>query len=259
MKRYALYVFDLDGTLYRGSEPVPHAVDVVRTLVREGARVRYLTNNSGVTPEATTAKLAAMGFPVAPGEVYTTAMAAGHFCARHGIREAFVVGEPGLVSVLRSEGVEVVNATEAGSVGPFEGAMAPVTIVGICRTFTYALLDAALQQIRGGSRFIATNADVTYPMEGGRVQPGAGSLVAAVRACTNVQPQILGKPNPYLVEWILRDAGLSPRDALMVGDRIDTDINCGIAAGCDTYLVLTGVTEGPPTEQAFGADLRGLL
>lgn len=259
MKRYPLYVFDLDGTLYRGAEAVPHAADVVRRLKEEGAGIRYLTNNSGAAPGATAAKLEAMGFPVAVEEIYTTAMAAADYCARHGVREAFVVGEPGLLDVLREKGVHVVNATPEGRVGPFEGAVAPVTIVGICRTFTYALLDSALQQIRGGSRFLATNADVTYPMEGGRVQPGAGSLVAAVRACTNAQPQILGKPNPYLVEWILRDAGLAPSDALVVGDRIDTDINCGIAAGCDTYLVLTGVTEGPPTGQAYGPDLRGLL
>lgn len=259
MKRYPLYVFDLDGTLYRGSEAVPHAAEVVRRLQEEGSAIRYLTNNSGAAPSATAAKLASLGFPVTIEEIYTTAMVAAHFCARHAIGEAFVVGEAGLVEVLRQGGVHVVNATCEGGVGPYDGPVAPVTIVGICRSFSYALLDSALQQILGGSRFLATNADVTYPMEGGRLQPGAGSLVAAVRACSNVLPQILGKPNPYLVEWILRDAGRSPREALVVGDRIDTDINCGIAAGCDTYLVLTGVTDGPPTGQAYGPDLRGLL
>ena len=127
---------------------------------------------------------------------------------------------PGLVATLRAAGVTVVNALEDGVVGP-TGAPCEAVVVGLCRTFTYALLSGAMAAIAGGARFVATNPDAKIPLADGRDAPGAGALVAAVRTCTGVEPTVVGKPKPFLIETILREAGLRPEEALVVGDRED--------------------------------------
>jgi len=241
------YLFDLDGTLYLGGEAIPGAAEVLQEFRSRGAAIRFLTNNSGTTPAQTAAKLAGMGFDASPDEVLTSGMAAADYAGKQGHRNLFVIGEPGLVSVLRERGFEVVNADRDGSVFPLEPAGADAVVCGICRHFTYSLLNAGLQAILGGAGFVATNPDATYPMEGGRLEPGAGSLVAGLRTCTGVEPYVAGKPSPDMVRLALESCGVSAADGLMVGDRVDTDISAGEAAGCPSVLVLTGVTiEAPP-------------
>ena len=120
-------------------------------------------------------------------------------------------------------------------------------------------MNAAMQRIRAGQTFVATNPDTTYPMEGGRLIPGAGSIVAAIRTCSGTEPYIVGKPNPYLVQLILADSNSNASEALVVGDRVDTDLLSGEMAGCPTHLVLTGVTSQPPDGQSYSEDLRGLI
>ncbi|MCX7799247.1 MAG: HAD-IIA family hydrolase [Fimbriimonadales bacterium] len=258
MRRYPLYVFDLDGTLYRGDEPIPHAAETVRRLAAEGSAVRYFTNNSGQTREFFTRKLLSMGFPCEPHMVHSTATGLAALCRERGVDRVFCVGEPGLVRTLRESGVEVANADRRHRVWPL--GEADTVVVGICRTFSYALLDAALQCLLRGARFWATNTDATYPLEEGRLEPGAGSLVAAVATCAGRQPDlVVGKPSPLIVGQILREAGVPPEDALLVGDRPETDLECGRTLGCPTCLVLTGVTSHPPEGQPFCEDLRGLL
>lgn len=245
--RTRAYLFDLDGTLYLGSEAVHGAPEVLSELRKRGAAIRFLTNNSGATPAGTAAKLAGMGFEASPDEVFTSGMAAADYAERIGNRNLFVIGEPGLVSVLQDRGFGVVNAGEDGLVFPLERAEADAVVCGICRHFTYALLNTGLQAILGGAAFIATNPDATYPMEGGRLEPGAGSLVAALKTCSGVEPYVAGKPSPDMVRLALASCGVPASEGLMVGDRVDTDISAGEAAGCPSVLVLTGVTrEAPP-------------
>ncbi len=251
------YLFDLDGTLYRGHEPVPGAVEAVRALVARGALARYLTNNATLTREEFAVKLQAMGFPARPQEVYTSATGTADHLVEKGCRSAFVVGMPGLVSILRAAGIKVVNAGEDGVVGS-AGERAETVVVGLCRTFTYDLLEAAMTQVGAGAQFVATNPDASIPLDGGRLAPGAGSLVAALRTCTGVEPFVVGKPKPFLVQAALRDASLLPSEVLVVGDRLDTDIEAGRAAGCPTYLVLTGVEKTLPGGQAGGESVRSL-
>lgn len=253
-----MYVFDLDGTLYRGEEPIPHAAETVRRLVEDGATVRYFTNNSGQTREFFTRKLRSMGFPCDPHMVHSSATGVASLCAERGVKRVFCIGEPGLVRTLREAGVEVANADAKDRVWPM--GHADTVVAGICRTFSYALLDAAMQCLLDGARFWATNTDATYPLEGGRLEPGAGSLVAAVSTCAGREPDlVVGKPNSLIVGQILREAGVPPEDALLVGDRPETDLECGRALGCPTCLVLTGVTRRAPEGQASCEDLRGLL
>jgi 4-nitrophenyl phosphatase len=256
---YRAYLFDLDGTLFRGSWVIPGAPEVLAELRRRGALIRYLTNNSGATRAQFVSKLTGMGFEASENETLGSGYGTARLLAREGVKNVFAVGEPGLVQTLRDAGIAVVNALTNGIVTPNAPDETDAVVVGICRHFDYSLLNAAMQRIRRGARFVATNPDTTYPMEGDTLVPGAGSLVAAVAACSEQEPLVVGKPSSYLVEMALEEAGLRPEEALVVGDRRDTDIACGLAAGCPTFLVLTGVTKSAPEGQWSGESLADLL
>ncbi|MFN8140519.1 MAG: HAD-IIA family hydrolase [Fimbriimonadales bacterium] len=230
MKSYALYVFDLDGVLYRGDELIPGAVETVAQLRSEQKLVRFLTNNSSETRESRAQKLTAMGFEATPQEVYTSAFGASKIL---GATSAFVVGEEGLREELHSGGTKVITQHD----------FAEWVVVGICWNFTYQMLDEAQRRIRDGSKFMATNRDNTFPDSGGRIKPGAGSIVSAIEAAAGRPPDVVvGKPEPFLLEHILVDASIGPDKCLVIGDRLDTDVACANRAGCDSALVLTGVT-----------------
>ncbi len=230
-----LVIFDLDGTLYRGNEVIPGALDAVSKLLKQKIEVRYLTNNSGHTQAQLVAKLTGLGFPCDEEMVYGTGKAAAEYCRDQGFRHPLVIGEPGLHETFSAFGFSDSNT------GP-----ADVVVAGICRSFTYEMCDAALQAIRGGATFIATNRDATYPLELGKEQPGAGAIVASIEAATGVTPVVLGKPSPTMIQTILRKANLQPAECIVIGDRMETDIAAGEAAGCQTALVLTGATTSPP-------------
>jgi 4-nitrophenyl phosphatase len=256
--RYKAYLFDLDGTLYRGDHPFPHAAETLAKLRQNGSAIRFLTNNSGTTTQAVATKLVRMGIEAEQGEVLTSGMAAAAHLVRENLRKLFVIGEPGLVEVLREQHLEVANADPEGYVKPKEGDSYDAVVCGICRGFTYWLMNAAFQAIRAGAQFVATNPDPTYPMENGRLEPGAGTLVSAVQTCSGVRPYMAGKPQPDMVLLALDSCGVKAADALVVGDRIDTDIEAAKAAGCPSALVLGGVTEEAEGIVAIH-DLRELL
>lgn len=258
MDRYKLYIFDLDGTLYRGNEALPHAVSVTNNLRAAGAQIRYLTNNSSHTKLHHRDKLTRLGFIASEAEIYSSGLGAALHLSAASKNTAFIVGMPGLVSTMVDAGILVVNRDPSGHVTP-TGQQAEVVVAGLCLDFTYALMAAAMDQLRSGADFIATNTDATFPLEGTKLVPGAGSIVSAIRTCSGKDPLVIGKPNPYLIQLILDDAKCSPQDALVVGDRLETDIAAGAAARCHTHLVLTGVTNVGPPGQSVSADLLVLI
>lgn len=244
---FAGVVFDLDGTLYRGSEAIPGAAEVVSELRHRGIAIRFLTNNSSGTPESVAEKMTRMGFGVASDEIVTSGTLAAQALAERGIQRAFVVGEAGLVSVLADHGTT--------SVAP---EMAEVVVVGICRHFTYDIMDQALQACRAGASLVATNRDPTFPLEQGRFAPGAGSIVAAIEACSGLTAEVFGKPEPLGVRHCCTAMGLPPEQVVCVGDRLDTDIAAGKQAGCQVFVVDTGVTPSIPAGLP-GGSLKDLL
>ncbi len=247
MRRYPLYILDLDGTLFRGNTPIPGAVDTVRTLRERGASIRFLTNNSTQTRVAFSDKLRGLGFEAHPHEVYSSAYGAAE-TLKGRVARAHVVGEPGLIQELASVGI--VSAAEN----------VQAVVVGLCRSFDYDALTQAMQPLLDPDvAFIATNRDATYPMEHGHLIPGAGAIVAALVTCSGREPTTIGKPEPYLIDRILEDAKLEPRDALVVGDRIDTDIEAGLRAGCPVHLVLSGVSQDAPEGTPASADVTAIL
>jgi 4-nitrophenyl phosphatase len=239
-----LFIFDLDGVIYRGDTVLPFATDVISALRRSGATLFFLTNNSTRTRESYSRKLGEMGIPTTPEEIMTSAYATALYFLenRLGGTAAYVIGEEGLVDELSRAGVRVVHGERNGHVDS--------VVVGLDREFTYRKLLAAQQAILAGARFIATNGDLTFPVEEGRVIPGGGSLVAAVQAATSLAPLVIGKPESYAVEKILQITGASPDHTYMVGDRMDTDILAGRRMGLHTVLVLTGVSRAEDVESA---------
>ncbi|MHB8636798.1 MAG: HAD-IIA family hydrolase [Fimbriimonadaceae bacterium] len=252
MPPYSLYIFDLDGTLYRGDSPVPEAVAAVARLRAAHKEVRFLTNNSGATVENVAHKLRRLGYQADPSEIETSATGTAAFLKSEGIQSAQCVGEPGLVETLRRAGLRAEGPDDTWA------APAEAVVAGICRQFTYALLTKAMTAVRAGARFVATNADATYPVEGDGLIPGAGSIVAAIRTASETEPYVVGKPSAFLTRIVLKKAGVAPDETLVVGDRMDTDIESGDAAGCDTLLVLTGVTQEAPPGQRWATTLADL-
>lgn len=255
---FRLAILDLDGTLFRGGTPIPHAVESVAAIRQVGVRICYLTNNSGQTVHDAVAKLVGMGFEASPDEVLTSAVGAAEICRQRGWDSVFVVGEPGLVRTLQQSGIAVRNAAGETATAAHDPD-APTVVIGICRSFTYQWLADAMTPVRRGANFLATNRDTTYPVEGGNLIPGAGSLVAALSACSGREPEVVGKPEPTLVRMALERYGVAPSETLMIGDRVDTDIEAGLRAGVSTHLVLTGVTGEAPDGIASSPDLWGVL
>lgn len=229
------FVFDMDGVLYVGARALPGVQDLLDALALRGRAVMLATNNSMATPALYVERLAAMGVRVPAEEILTSALATHDYLLRtlppgSGI---FVVGMPALREQLFSDGVfkPVQYAEEQPA----------ALVVGLDRQFTYDKLAAAAAAVRAGARFIATNADATLPTENGLV-PGAGSVVAAIRVASGIEPTVIGKPETPMLEMALARMGVEPREAVMIGDRLDTDILAGQRTGMLTALVLTGVS-----------------
>lgn len=238
---------DLDGTVYRGSEACPDAADSIAEFIGRGLSVRYITNNSGARPETVHEKLVQLGIPSEPGWVMTSGMAAAKEIA-HSFREVGVIGNPGLTESMIESGLSVVSFPDSEAV-----------VVGLCFEFDYGMLKEASDAIRSGAAFYATNLDKTYPYDGGRFAPGAGSLVAAVVAASGVEPIVVGKPQPVMAWQVCNELGVEPGEVLFVGDRIETDLDCARAAGCVPWLVLTGVSSEIPDGVLGSETLAGVL
>ncbi|MET3292584.1 UNVERIFIED_CONTAM: 4-nitrophenyl phosphatase [Brevibacillus sp. OAP136] len=238
MKRYKGFLLDLDGTVYRGNEPIPEAVVFMEQLRKRNIPYLFLTNNSSTSPENVARRLEGMGIPTKGEEVYTTSMAAATYLRDQLPQGAhiYVIGEQGLVHELEQAGYHL-TAEQPDAV-----------VVGIDRSFTYEKLAIAAKAIRKGARFLATNNDAALPTEHG-LTPGNGSLVAAVAVASGAEPVVVGKPEPLIVDYALRKLGLDKSDTLLIGDNLHTDILAGRNSGVDSLLVYTGYSKEADIER----------
>ncbi len=258
VEAYDLVILDLDGVLLLGEEPIPAAVETLAALRRAGHPLVFATNNASRSPEEVAALLTRIGMPADPAEVLTSSMVAAALLADQLPEGApvLVVGSEALAEQVRRRGLQPVTTADAQ----------PAAVVqGYGPQVGWAQLAEACLAIRAGARWVATNTDATLPSPRGPL-PGNGSLVAALRTATGREPDLVaGKPQP---EFFTTAAGLAEATApLVVGDRLDTDIEGANRAGLDSLLVLTGVTDraaavaAPPTRRArfLGEDLTALL
>jgi 4-nitrophenyl phosphatase len=236
-------MIDLDGVVYIGREPIPGAPRFLSEARRRGLKFLLVTNNSTTSPELVAERLRGMQIDVAPDEILTSAQAAVGYVRRHAApgTRVRIVGEAGLRQAAEEEGLVVVDGDTS----------AEWVIAGLDRAFNYEKLAAATRAIMDGAHFVATNADALLPVEGGQLVPGAGTMIAAIKTATAVEPVVVGKPEPGLFEHGLqRMGGLAADQAAMIGDRLDTDVDGGRRAGLRTILVLTGVTTRAEAEAA---------
>jgi NagD protein len=236
-------VFDLDGTIYLGEQALPGSVATVAALRRRGKRVCFVSNKPLEPRLAYAAKLTRLGIPTSEEEIITAAHVLGRHLAAHWPALAYyLIGEENLRHELRAHGILIVDELadqDAKAVIDPQGIDA--VIVAFDRTLDYRKLNTAYQALRRGARFFATNADKSCPLPGGDI-PDAGATLAALEHLTGRTVELVaGKPSPLILTYATELLGLPPARCLMVGDRLETDIRMGQAAGMQTAAVLTGV------------------
>jgi glycerol-1-phosphatase len=254
---YDVALLDLDGVVYLGGTAIPGAAEALRQADSSGMRLAYVTNNAFRTPAAVASVLAGMGIPATPSDVVTSAQAAARMLAERLPAGApvLVVGGSGLRMALRERGLRPVSTALDK----------PQAVVqGFTPGVDYTLLAEGGLAVAAGALFVASNSDTTIPSKRG-IQPGNGSLIRVIATATGVEPLVAGKPEPPLHhESVLRTKAKNP---LVVGDRLDTDIEGAHRVGVDSLLVLTGVTGpaeavlAPPHQRPtyLAEDLSGLL
>jgi NagD protein len=241
---YDGYLFDLDGTVYRGERLLPGAREVIETLERLGKRFGFLSNKPIQTRGDYAQKLTRLGIPTPDERVINSSLVMARYLAQEQPgAKVYAIGEPPLIRDLEAAGLRFTEDVEE----------IEWVVAAFDRTFDYRKLNIAMQAVKRGARFVATNPDRTCPMEDGEI-PDAAGMIAAVEAVTETSCElIVGKPSPIMARTGLELIGVPPERALMIGDRLETDIVMGRDAGMATALVLTGVT----TREALEAsDIR---
>ncbi|ASJ08340.1 HAD family hydrolase [Thermococcus siculi] len=230
-------IFDMDGVIYRGSEPVKGARELIKFLKEREIPFIFLTNNSTKDPSMYREKLLSMGIDVSEDRIVTSGLATRLYMEKHFKPEkVFVIGGKGLQREMARLGWSVVGIEEARN-----GSWREIkyVVVGLDPSLTYEKLKYAALAIRNGALFIGTNPDTTYPAEEG-LYPGAGAIIAALKAATEVEPVIIGKPNEPAYK-VAKGKLDGVEEIWMVGDRLDTDIAFAKRFGMKAIMVLTGV------------------
>ncbi|MHB1653339.1 MAG: TIGR01457 family HAD-type hydrolase [Desulfitobacteriaceae bacterium] len=224
------FLIDLDGTMYAGKAKVPHSDEFIKLLKDKKIPYLFVTNNSSRTPEMVAEHLQQLGIEAEAADVFTSAQAASQYIVelKTGHRVA-LVGEIGLEQALLQAGLEMTDQQPE------------FVVQGIDKQFTYQKLITTMRYIRGGATYILTNPDHVTPLDDGEI-PGAGAIAAAIQTASQVQPIIIGKPSPIIMNYAVQKLGLPPEIIWVIGDNLVTDIGAGQAVGCKTALVLTGLT-----------------
>jgi glycerol-1-phosphatase len=243
----ALVIFDLDGVVYRGTEPIPGAAGLVAALHAAGRLVRFATNNSMADRQSYVERLAAQGIATEVDEIVTSTWATIEHLRAHetAIRSVMAVGADGMLAELHAAGYEATHVSDAAPAdwwGQPLPASYDAVVAGLDPRIDYRTLGIAATAIRHGARFVATNADVRYPVPDGFV-PGAGAIVAALRTASGVEPLVIGKPQPAMFRAIVESTGVAAEDALVIGDNPDSDVVAARRAGIRALLVLTGIAD----------------
>jgi 4-nitrophenyl phosphatase len=247
-------ILDMDGVLWRENQPIGDLPRVFHRIKEKGMKVTLATNNATLSAERYLLKLQDFGVALDLDQIINSAQAAGYHLAKlHPSGGAvYLIGEDGLSTTLSKYGFEHGE----------ENVLA--VVAGLDRSFTYEKLFKATAFIRTGVKFIGTNSDNTLPTPNGLV-PGAGAILAAIEAATDVKPKIVGKPSPGMYRLAMDRMHTSPDSTLVVGDRLETDIAGAQSIGCPCALVLSGVTKSEmanswiPSPDWIVPDLTALL
>lgn len=224
------FICDMDGVIYHGNKLLPGVPEFVEYLKRENKSFLFLTNSSERAPIELRQKLLRLGLDVSEDHFYTSALATAHFLAKQKPGcTAYVIGEPGLMNALYEVGITM------NDVNP------DYVVVGETRNYNYESINRAVRFVFGGAKLIGTNPDLTGPSELGII-PACRAFTAPIEMTTGQSAYFVGKPNPLMMRTALKLLGVDTEDAVIVGDRMDTDIVAGMESEIETALVLSGVT-----------------
>lgn len=224
------FICDMDGVIYHGNKLLPGVREFVDWLYANNKEFLFLTNSSERSPRELQQKLARMGLEVNEKHFYTSALATAKFISSQAPGcSAYVIGAPGLVNALYEAGITM------NDVNP------DYVIVGETSNYNYESVIHAVHLVQKGAKLIGTNTDLTGPSEHGII-PACRAMIAPIELSTGKSAYFVGKPNPLMMRTGLKLLGVHSAEAVMVGDRMDTDIIAGIETGLDTVLVLTGCT-----------------
>lgn len=225
------FICDMDGVIYYGNELLPGVREFIDWLYREDKAFLFLTNSSAKTPRELSQKLAYLGLDVSEDHFYTSALATARFLKQQSPEcTVYPIGGVGLINAIYAEGLAV------DEVDP------DYVVVGESQSYTLDTVTQATNMVLNGAKLIGTNPDVSGPIEQG-IMPGCGALVAPIEMATGKKAYFCGKPNPLMMRTGLRLLGCHSDEAVMVGDRMDTDVISGLESGMATALVLSGVTD----------------
>jgi 4-nitrophenyl phosphatase len=228
-------ILDMDGVLWKADAPIGDLTTTFDRIHARGLNVAFATNNGTQTPEQYVKRLARLGVNIDPWQVVTSALGVANLLTQKfpSGGPIFVIGGEGVKMALRESGFELLSEKAAGS--------AQAVVMGIDPEITFEKMCEAALLVRSGVPFYATNPDKTFPTPRGQI-PGAGAWISVIVTATNVEPIYAGKPAPYLFELARTRLGTTREQTLVVGDRLETDIAGGQAAGMPTALVLSGVS-----------------
>jgi NagD protein len=238
------FLIDMDGVIYRGNEMIPGAIEFVQTLRSRNIPFMFLTNNSQRTRLDMAIKLQRMGFDISDHHVFTCAVATAQFLSHQKPNgTAYVIGEGGLLNALHEHGYAIVDHNP------------DYVVVGEGRTFTFEMVETAVNLVLEGAKLIATNLDPNCPTPRG-TRPGCGAVTAMIETATGVKAFSVGKPSPIMMRAARKEIGLTAAETTMIGDTMETDILGGVQMGYRTVLVLTGGTsEGDLGNYGYQPDI----
>jgi 5'-nucleotidase len=241
MLPYTAYLIDLDGVIYRGNDLLHGAKEFISWLETHHKKYLFLTNNSFATGTQIRAKLDGLGIATDNAHLLTAGQAAVQNIARRipqGV--IYVVGEQPLIELVESHGLKAasIDAKEADAV-----------LVGLDRDFDYSIMTCAMSAVRSGALFVTINRDPVLPISGGFI-PGCGALTAAIETASGVTPEVVGKPEPMLLQEAMHMLSSQPDETVMIGDGLQVDILAGRNAGTHTLLVLSGSSSREDLEKS---------
>ncbi|WP_330271293.1 HAD-IIA family hydrolase [Lentzea sp. NBC_00516] len=230
------YLMDMDGVLVHEEHLIPGADELVAELRAAETPFLVLTNNSIYTPRDLRARLLRTGLDIPEKSIWTSALATARFLdSQRPNGSAFVIGEAGLTTALHEIGYVLTDRDP------------DYVVLGETRTYSFTAITKAIRLVEEGAKFIATNPDATGPSREGSL-PATGAVAALIERATGREPYYVGKPNPLMMRSALRALGSHSENALMIGDRMDTDVRSGLEAGLQTILVLSGVFSAESAE-----------
>jgi NagD protein len=231
IKSKAGFIIDMDGVIYHGNKLLPGVNEFLLWLESSGKHYLFLTNASERTPKELHEKLKRLGINVGEEHFYTSALATAAFLSSQKSNgSAYIIGDAGLIHALYSVGYTINN------VNP------DYVVVGDTHGYNFEKIEMAINLVLKGARLIGTNPDISGPVENG-ITPSTKALIAPIEIATGKKAYFVGKPNPLIMRIALKKLGVKREEAIVIGDRMDTDIRCGLESEIDTLLVLSGITE----------------